>query len=58
MDQRVVRGVLQGGDPGYDETAVMLAECALSLVFNRTEIPLKYSYLINLILMIHCHALI
>jgi short subunit dehydrogenase-like uncharacterized protein len=31
---RVVHTRVSGGDPGYDETAKMLAECALSLAFD------------------------
>jgi saccharopine dehydrogenase (NAD+, L-glutamate forming) len=31
---RTVRTVVSGGDPGYDETAKMLAESALCLAFD------------------------
>jgi hypothetical protein len=50
VDQNVVRGILQGGDPGYDETAVMLTESALCLVLQRNELTLKYVFLLLLLL--------
>jgi short subunit dehydrogenase-like uncharacterized protein len=31
--------VVSGGDPGYDETAKMLAESALCLVHDRDQLP-------------------
>lgn len=34
-----VFGEISGGDPGYDETAKMLSECAMALVENRDELP-------------------
>jgi saccharopine dehydrogenase (NAD+, L-glutamate forming) len=39
-DQRVQCEV-RGGDPGYGETAKMLAESALSLAFDRTRLPAR-----------------
>lgn len=33
---------VRGGDPGYDETAKMLAESALTLVFDRERAPKVY----------------
>ena len=35
---RVVTEV-RGGDPGYDETAKMIAECGLCLVEDRDSLP-------------------
>ena len=36
---RRVRGRISGGDPGYLETAKMLAEAGLTLVHHRNEVP-------------------
>ncbi|MBL8600689.1 MAG: saccharopine dehydrogenase NADP-binding domain-containing protein [Myxococcales bacterium] len=36
---RRVETVVAGKDPGYDETAKMLAECALGLVHDRARLP-------------------
>src|SRR5690606_24478450 len=37
-----VRCEVSGGDPGYTETAKMLAESALCLVFDRERLPPHY----------------
>ena len=37
-----LRAVVSGGDPGYDETAKMLAESALCLLQDKTELPTNY----------------
>ncbi|MBK6757402.1 MAG: hypothetical protein IPG70_07160 [Moraxellaceae bacterium] len=34
-----LRTLVSGGDPGYDETAKMLAESALCLLHDRTQLP-------------------
>lgn len=34
--------VVSGGDPGYDETAKMLAESALSLIHDQDQLPQNY----------------
>lgn len=42
---RYVATMSQHGDPGYQATAVMLAECALALVLDRDKLPEIYGVL-------------
>ncbi len=37
-----LRTIVSGGDPGYDETAKMLAESALCLVQDKSKLPANY----------------
>ena len=37
-----LRTLVSGGDPGYDETAKMLAESALCLLQDKAELPAHY----------------
>ncbi len=32
---------MQGGDPGYNETAKMISEAALTLLYNYDRLPVK-----------------
>jgi saccharopine dehydrogenase (NAD+, L-glutamate forming) len=40
-DGRTVHTRVSGGDPGYGETAKMLAESALCMVFDRARLPAR-----------------
>lgn len=44
-DGRTVVTTVSGGDPGYDETAKMLAETALGLALDRDALPPRYGVL-------------
>ena len=49
-NQRVV-GEVSGGDPGYSETSKMLAESALCLALERTQLPEQYGVLTTAVAM-------
>ncbi len=36
--------IVAGGDGGYTQTAMMVAECAMSMAFARKQLPAKTGY--------------